>query len=348
MNTLLHMANGALQYHRGKQTGLFGLIGIAVAVLIAYQWENVHKFLDKIGLVSLLDKVGLIVPGEPALTGLGILMTLVKLQLILIVLLIVALGIMALLGNIYESELGFKIIFTICLIPVIMCMTPYYIIKYSILKKNDKNPVQPVKTALEMMDECSVQISNEKAELKLNRLPTSGDGVFLIGRTFDDELYLLIPGPMGYFENMDYEGPYVGVQFTLEKYNSLMPDKNKGLYFDKNFDIHEPIFVTDYTVPKNNRIEHIKKESIVCFYETKNPDLVHLYRSFILNDVFTEYIKRTVHNYFARKEHLLSIIQSASSKDEFDEGVASVVQLTVPNEEIVKIMMGSVKEGKIS
>jgi len=58
MNTLLSIANGALQYHRGKQTGLAGLLGVALALLIVFQWEHILPILEALGIVSFLDSMG--------------------------------------------------------------------------------------------------------------------------------------------------------------------------------------------------------------------------------------------------------------------------------------------------
>jgi hypothetical protein len=50
----------ALQYHRGKQVGLWGLVGIALVIITAAAWDVISPIFDAIGIVSLLDRWGLI------------------------------------------------------------------------------------------------------------------------------------------------------------------------------------------------------------------------------------------------------------------------------------------------
>lgn len=74
MNTLLHIADSAIMYRRGKQTGLAGLIGIILTLVIASNWDKVLPVLEFLHIVSLLDSMGLIVEGAPEMTFLRIVM----------------------------------------------------------------------------------------------------------------------------------------------------------------------------------------------------------------------------------------------------------------------------------
>ena len=68
MNTVLHFVDSALMYHRGKQTGLAGLMGIILTIVIAAYWDQVLPIFKFIGVVSLLDSMGLIIDGAPSMT----------------------------------------------------------------------------------------------------------------------------------------------------------------------------------------------------------------------------------------------------------------------------------------
>lgn len=69
MNTLLNVADTSLQYFRGKQTGLWGLVGIFLFYLTYRLWEQIQPAFEVLGVVTLLDSLGLIVKDGSELTA---------------------------------------------------------------------------------------------------------------------------------------------------------------------------------------------------------------------------------------------------------------------------------------
>ncbi|WP_432806098.1 hypothetical protein [Mycobacterium sp. Z3061] len=106
MNTILSIANGLYQYHKGKQTGLPGLIGILLALLTVWQWDNILPILHKLGIVNFFDKIGLIYD-EPYMTGFAIFSFIFKLVIVYCGLVLLVLAIVLLYANgLYQYHKG--------------------------------------------------------------------------------------------------------------------------------------------------------------------------------------------------------------------------------------------------
>jgi len=68
VNTIFEYFNIKLAYNRGKETGIAGLVGIAVAIACVALWDYIRPVLEFLGVINLLDKLGLIYHGEPGMT----------------------------------------------------------------------------------------------------------------------------------------------------------------------------------------------------------------------------------------------------------------------------------------
>ncbi|NRG34753.1 hypothetical protein HRF63_23110, partial [Bacillus circulans] len=68
MNTILTFLNGFVQYRRGKQTGLAGLLGLIIFVLAVYRWDITYPILESLKIIDFFDNLGLIYEGEPGTT----------------------------------------------------------------------------------------------------------------------------------------------------------------------------------------------------------------------------------------------------------------------------------------
>ncbi|PMC36223.1 hypothetical protein CJ195_15525 [Bacillus sp. UMB0899] len=110
MNTLLHGADIALQYFRGKQTGLWGLFGIIITILMVRFWDYIVPVFEFMGVVSFLDSMGLIVEDLPALTGYKILLAFLFGYFLLIVAGLILLAVYTIIISLTQSELGNKLL----------------------------------------------------------------------------------------------------------------------------------------------------------------------------------------------------------------------------------------------
>jgi len=106
MNTVLHFADAALQYYRGKQTGLWGLVGIALVIIIATAWDYILPVFEVLGVVALLDKMGLIYEGSPGMTAYRIFVAFILLYICLIIVGLVLLAVFSIVMMVSQSKIG--------------------------------------------------------------------------------------------------------------------------------------------------------------------------------------------------------------------------------------------------
>lgn len=350
MNLLLSVANAALAYRRGRQTGLAGLFGIGIAFLIVWQWNNILPVLDALGVVSFFENLGLVYEGEPGLTGYAIFMSFVRLSILIAVVVSILLVIGILISMIFTSDFIFKNILVplmmILLFPVIVVTVLYQVLfnRKKLVERAEEQ--RKLGTPMEqLLREHSKQISKEQAFLRLNRLPTIGDN-FLFGaidktRTEEQKLYILFPRPL-YTESFHYtpgdpystgygQGELNGVPITVEEYKEF---KHKSEY------PHGDVIPTKFHIKKGETVK-FKFEDLGNFFEAKHHDL-----EFIINNLKTEYgqyLEKVQKEYFFQKEAVLNNMYSSKDDEEkFNYWVEWAKKFDAPNEEIVKIMRDSV------
>lgn len=340
VNTLLSIANGALQYYRMKQAGLAGLLGIVVATLVAWQWEHVLPALEAVGIVGFFDRIGLIHEGEAGITGLNILMFFLKLYFLTVIGGIILLGLIWIIGGFFSTSIGEKVALGIVFLigyPILiiwgLCMA---------IKGNKDSDVSKEKEATPMerlLDEYSEKISKEQALIRLNRLPTVGDNLFLLGVTANNELYMFLPRPIN-LETAEYNaGDLVGVQYTVEKYNEVKhKPKSMFEYIPKQF------FIKAVKKESKTPLEIVPNEKIEAFYLTNSEDMLSKFRAFSNHPVYENFVNEIQSSYFTIKNAILNRISNATDKEEFDKLVERATLLNATNEDIVRMMRESEKQ----
>ncbi|MEI2356257.1 hypothetical protein [Mesobacillus zeae] len=355
MNTLLSIANGVLQYHRGKQTGLAGLAGIAIALLIAWNWGDIVPILDKLGIVSFFDNLGLIYEGEGGLTGFAILMFFVRVS-IFFILVLSALIVLALIFTlVFSSDLGVRLALTIIFLVLAPFLMIWLIFIDPIINKK-KNKLEAIDEAY-LSEEIEEQLHNplkqllleaeeipkEQAYNRLNRLPTVGDNLFLLGLTKDNTLYMITPRPLhfewyGYFKQEDFSGVPISIKYQDKRIKNepnvnrfeieLLPVEDRGIY---EIEAAKGVSCT-MSFPKNK---------IVKFYKTNDIELVKVFEKFASSDNYKDYCKSIQNHYFIVKDAILNRISNELNKVEFEELVERVKQFDAINEDIVRLMWKS-------
>ncbi|HEO8421590.1 MULTISPECIES: hypothetical protein [Bacillaceae] len=253
MNTILTFLNGFVQYRRGKQTGLAGLLGLIIFVLAVYRWDITYPILESLKIIDFFDNLGLIYEGEPGTTLYAIMLFLSRAAIVIMFFLAVALILSLFLMIIGSSKLGQNLLAYV----VLVIMTPLavlWIIGYEILHllgfrtKKEKAEESYENWHQETFGEHSdrykeEQLKYEESRLspsdllkkycttyyiedtisQLNRLPMFGDTVFMLGETYDGSLYILMPDPLlKYNRKMDieyrrnYSTPIKAVPFTVK------------------------------------------------------------------------------------------------------------------------------------
>lgn len=331
MNTILSIANGALQYHRGKQTGLVGLLGIVLALLIVFQWEHILPVLEAVGFVSFLDSHGLIYEGEPGLTGFVLFMIAYRAAIAFCIvgalLIVVGLAISIFLS----SDIGFSIMFPVLalvLSPLLILYMIYY--HYRVPQKvKDADKVrfdQINKPVSKVIEEISEEITLFDAIDRLDRIPTKGDDLFLLALTTENEYVILLPRPSN-LETGGYNGyDLVGVKYTIEKF-WRGTNEPKGMLDPK-----------EIKLISTNSLIAFRRSQIKTVYQTKQVDILREFSQFKFKLFYTNYIEETQKAYFEMKDDILRRMSIEIDKGEFDRLVLDATLLNANNEDVVRLM----------
>jgi hypothetical protein len=337
MNTLLSIANGALQYHRGKHTGLAGLFGLAIAVLMVYQWDHVLPVLRALGIIGFFDTIGLI-EEEAAITGVNILFFFLKLYLVLSIVAIFAMILTMLLIGFLSSNIGGTIV--LGFLQILTYPIVWLIVVFLLLFK--KGPNMRRLTAEELKEKGEKdfydlltphveELSLEKTLNRLNRIPTQGDEQFLLGVTEDLKLYVLLPKPTG----VDVYGHERGY-FACEEISVKIFDEKTHKY--RSYEI----------IPKHlelkwvdGPIEKLEHEKFVRFFNPTMIDFNRLFQHHGSNKHYREFTNRITQTYLNRKKFLLEEISKEldkPNKGNYNELVEEIKGLNAVNEDFVKMM----------
>lgn len=343
MNTLLSILNGALQYNRGRQTGLAGLVGIGLAILTAYQWNHILPILDKLGIVGFFKSHGFVHEGEGGLTGFLIFMFIFKLTILLCAAFLVLIIITLLLTMIFTNEtIVLKIMIPIMMVflfPIIIIYALYQVIFHRKKNQQEADMRKLIGTPQEqLLRDYSEEISKDQALARLNRIPTKGDRLFLLGVSADNKLYILFPRPIN-FETYIKEGflggtvfhtgDLVGLHYSVDKYvEKLHKPKSMFVYVPKLYLLK----------PVNKKIEVISSEQFVTFYQTNNEDMQHEFKTL---GGYPLYAQEIQDDYFTRKEKVLTNMKNATEKRVFDNLVNLMSMFDATNEDIVEMMRAS-------
>ncbi|MDC3424265.1 DMT family transporter [Aquibacillus sp. 3ASR75-11] len=353
MNTLLHLADSALQYHRGKQTGLWGLMGIVIAFLVVAFWDLIQPVFEMLGIVSLLDRMGLIYEDAPAMTAYRILIAFLALYLILIIVGAVLLAVYAAIFAISQNKTAHKILkISLYLIfsPVLIVIglgRLYLHMKDKKWKKEDPHGYAEVKRleknrdVIEIMkyEGCEEGKSNildhKEAYQRLNRLPTEGDHFFLIGVTYDREIYMLFPRPLDIKTSM-YSGYILAEKVRVKKYNHLT-DKPIGQLEREPISLVCRFIRTDWN-PKEMDVLPTSLSDYEFIIDPKHSeDLIVALKGFATAKPYSLYVYMVQSHYFNSKDRLMNELKKEDiSKEEFDGAVRKLKDYNVANEDIVR------------
>ncbi|RFB11456.1 hypothetical protein DZB84_20530 [Bacillus sp. HNG] len=389
MNTLLHFADATMQYYRGKQTGLWGLVGIALAIVIATAWDYILPIFEASGIVSLLNKTGLIYEGSPSMTAFRIFVAFILFYICLIIVGFVLLAVFSIVMMVSQSKIGqglliiafFLIFFPfVALYGIVRLLAfmgdkkeqkqnPEAYAERKRLKKNKKVidylitagvEEEKIKILRQREKECEKLyekfqydkakeimnaplgvkedniISFEDAKNRLNRLPTMGDYFFLLGVTYERDIYLLVPRPQLPYQN----DKFIGEKWLL-KGEINYQSKEREFYLDLN---NSP-FDRDREYPKVDKInyfdhtKHTFKEipfdEFELFIDPARCGFDRDFRAYLQFAHFQYYVEHELDLYFLQKRNLKNKINNAQTKEEFDSLVNEIKLFNIGNEDVV-------------
>ncbi|MFJ6414405.1 hypothetical protein ACIQLG_16620 [Terribacillus saccharophilus] len=319
MNTLLHMGDIALQYYRGRKTGLFGLAAIFITIVIVAAWDYISPVFKLTGISSILENIGLITPGDAALSGYKILFAIVAVYFLLILITFPALILFAILHRLVSSKLG-----TYGMTAMLgILMSPLLILNLFLkpfIKPQHKMQVKEKSIVDELLTfKCTTGDNNgiysEEAREYLDRIPTINDHLFLIGVTDADELYALLPRPFGVPIYGDIHNKLFCKRLNVHKFNS-QKDKIPG------YARYPDTFIAE--IETNPRIDDIDIEKydsyrFKYFIEASHmPDLLNAFSIYATNDQYKSYVSIVQNHFFTDMDEIKNKLRNCIDKEHFN------------------------------
>lgn len=345
MNLLLSVANGALQYHRGKQTGLAGLAGIALALLIAYQWDHVLPVLDALGIVGFLNNYGLIYEGEPGLTGFVLFTIAYRAAIAFIIVGFIFLVIAMAIAIFTSSKAGFTILYAFIAIPLIPFMfiwmmydhwkTPKAVKEERKLAYLDMQK-EKMKSIDEIIAETSTELTEEQVLNRMNRLPTIGDDMFLIGVSQANEYFIIFPKPINMESGFFLSGSLAVKKYEVEKQQTNINETNSS-------DSMKRLVLTPKKDWCQKEVWEMRPEEFKAFYQSNHVDLQDEIKTFKTKQFYKEYVNFIQDTYFKVKAKLLEMISAEEDSGKFNDLVERVAKYNASNEDLVRFMYDSEK-----
>jgi len=399
MNSLLHLADAALQYYRGKQTGFWGLVGIFLALLIGASWDYIYPLFEKIGLVQFLKNIGLIHDNAPYLSALYIIIAGTLLCFAIAISLIIVMGIGLGLVALLETKKGNYIILAIICVICSPLLLIYGIVKvsrwmnekiqqkkdpegYAERKRLEKNKdvidylihvgveeekerikkerekryyealISPILDTpdIDLEEEIVVRdnkLTVEEAYHRLNRLPTEGDYFFLIGVSYERDLYLIIPRPVrpGVLRTPN---TFVGEKWFLKVKTEVLNEKppyqtrlvidTKNSHFDRDTDW--PLFYqSTWFNPSYHNLNEYSIDMFEFFIDPKRcKEIMQVCKGYLHYYHYRYFVECEQKSYFLRKRKLEELISNAKSEEEFNQYVEEIKQFNASNEDVVKLI----------
>ncbi|MFC0273731.1 hypothetical protein ACFFIX_20300 [Metabacillus herbersteinensis] len=387
MNTILHFADAALQYSRGKQTGLWGLIGIVLAILTIKFWDNLQPIFEFLGIVALLDKLGLIHETAPEMTFFHIFVASVGLYILLVIVGLVLLGIVVGLLAFSQNEIGQKVILASLYLIFLPFIAFYGLCKlilfaqekqeekrdpeaYTEKKRLEKNKnvldylihagVEKERIRLEYRRELELDqlsskdweaykqlrdepiyhkednsLSYTEAYNRLNRLPTTGDSFFLLGVSFDREIFILLPRPVTPLDNSNK--CFYGEKMDIKgKVNQILINNKWTFEFQleikKGYSISELDSRSSYT----NILEDLPHKTFEHFLDPRLiEELKETIETYHTSSLYSTFVEHIQDQYFNQKERLKRLITDADTAEKFDRYVQEISDYNAGNEGVV-------------
>ncbi|WP_430788383.1 hypothetical protein VBD025_00825 [Virgibacillus flavescens] len=342
MNTLLHFADSALQYSRGKQTGLWGLMGIAIAILSVATWDDfIQPTFEFLGIVSLFDNLGLVVKDAPGLTTFKILIAILAFYFAIIVIGLVIAGIYITLFTISENPFGkfmlkasLYLIFSPFVLLYKLCQLIGWCIDASERRKDpvayeERKRIEKNYEVIEYMKNEGNVISYEEAFNRLNRLPSKGDHFFLVGITHERDIYMLLP------RVLDTIGFDKGEVFCEKVKINL-----KKQYINKEIIKEiEPKIIVDNIYNDSYKIPRIDFTNFVHLIDPSPiKELNSAFSGYGNSSLYLDYVQYIQNQFFNRKDKLLEELVNEQTNEQYNNTLKEIQPYHASNEDIVRMI----------
>lgn len=219
LRDILWAIEAKMSYDRGKETGLWGLIGIGLVILGAAYWETIlYPFFKFIGIVTIAEKLGL-VSEYGGITALNVVAAILIFYVMALIGIVVIGGpILYLVYLFSQDSVITKLIKGFLKLVALLLASPFFILAFIIsLLTNPKGVFEKAKSKRKVANSKRYYIINQKEEFinrdskeltkeeiseRLNRLFMKEDTDYLIGfrkgytKDEKDSLYVILPSPL--------------------------------------------------------------------------------------------------------------------------------------------------------
>jgi hypothetical protein len=259
LRDILWAIEAKMSYDRGKETGVWGLIGIGLVILSAAYWDTIlYPFFKFIGVVMIAEKLGL-VSEYGGITALNVVAAIVIFYIMALFVIVVIGGpILYLIYLFSQDSIIAKTIKGLVKLLTLLLASPFFILAFIIsLLTNPKGVFEKVKNKRDEANSKRFYISNHKEEYinrdskeltkeeisdRLNRLFMKEDKDYLIGfrkgytKDEKDSLYVILPSPLfgkgAYYQYSDQYTSRPGVYFDNLSHGQLPTEKLACIQID--------------------------------------------------------------------------------------------------------------------
>lgn len=189
-------------------------------------------------------------------------------------------------------------------------------------------------TPIDIIKENYNEITEDEAIRYLNRIPTKGDHLFLLGITEENEVFFVFPKP--YFLNTEnFSAGLWGIKSIMKRCNG------------SEFGIGPfQIDIKPEEIYPGRGIQPVPIDRITFYHsENSHKDIKAKSQQFSYRDEYRKYIDEIQSTYIQKKDNLEKTISITPNKERFNEAVQEIVNFNASNEEIVRMMIQS--EGRV-
>ncbi|WP_201715471.1 hypothetical protein [Rossellomorea arthrocnemi] len=354
LRDLLWLAEAKMSYDRGKQTGLWGLIGVGLIILGAVYWDSLLlPFFNSIGLVNLAYKFNL-VTDTGSLTAWNVFIGIFGFIVILLIFLLAAMVLYTLFlwtvmlmfkgeqGEKIAEKIGiafFWIITSPITIPVLIIVnavsfiaSPLNFIKDIKDRKSNRQETYNYMKNQEshFVSKDSQDITNELALQRLNRLYMKDDQDYLIGlvKEWNSEkfrMYILLPSPF-----------YRGIYLTHEERYEINKDENNISCIEIKFTKkgkNELDFVRTPLV-----IEYISLSRFHIIVKKHDENIEKIFYRINNDNEIQSYTRSANRRYILEREHCRRKMKSTENPEHFESAQNYFEALNATHADVLELM----------
>jgi len=212
VHTILSLVNAKMAYQRGLETGMAGVVGIFIAIIIVFLWDFIEPVFTFLGVTGFLNWLGLIEAGGPELSFLRvfmfILVTIIAVQFLFFIIFSPIMFYFADKGERQLSNVLFTVFVVIPFLPLWVILALVYLVSVSYIRLHDwqkrkklgKDGYEEHESArkgyinISLLDKLNVpRLTFDQARLRLNALPTHESNDYVIAVNNINEAYLVLP-----------------------------------------------------------------------------------------------------------------------------------------------------------